>query len=49
VGEDQGGVGVLDVQARARLVVVRVGFAKVGIALGDGAVVGSSTALPVFP
>jgi hypothetical protein len=44
VGEDQGGVGVPDVQAHARLVVIRVGFAKVGIALGDGAVLGSSSA-----
>ena len=44
MGEDQGGVGVPDVQARARLVVVGVGFTKVGIAIGDGAVLGSSTA-----
>jgi hypothetical protein len=44
VGEDQGGVGVLDVPARARLVVIGVGFAKVGIAIGDRAVLGSSTA-----
>ena len=44
VGKDQGGVGVLDVPARACfVVVVGVGFAKVGIAIGDGAVLGSST------
>ena len=43
MGKDQGRVRVADVPARARLVEVRVRFAKVPIALGDGAVFGPST------
>ena len=43
MGENQGRVGVADVPARARLVEVRVRFAKVRIPLGDRAVLGFST------